>query len=157
MSSGDKFNVSARELKDHVSVLSLDTPDLAGLFNIHTLQITGDYQSSSGGRDIDLLGLDIEVLSDSRLRFWLVNARPPVDRAGNSVDATVFGANSTIEVFELTRGELELEFVKTIVSDAIVTPNNLVATSNGGVMFTNDHSAKVGMVIYVPVLRLLTK
>jgi hypothetical protein len=53
-----------------------------------------------GGKDIDLSGFDIEVISNSRLRFWMVNNRPTVNKVGNFLEATKFGANCTIEVFE---------------------------------------------------------
>jgi hypothetical protein len=62
------------------------------------------------------------------------------------LDATVVGANATIEIFELNRGELELVHVKTIASDAVLTPNGVAATGNGGVVVTNDHNAKIGLV-----------
>ncbi|TVY71315.1 hypothetical protein LSUE1_G007358 [Lachnellula suecica] len=128
--NGNNFNISAREGKDHISVLSIDSA--SALYDVQPLEITGTYTSSSGGNDIDLLGLDLEVLSDSQLRFWIVNTRPPTDEAGNALDPAVVGANSTIEVFHLTRGSSKLEHAKTILSDAVLTPNNVAATSNGG-------------------------
>jgi len=88
----------------------------------------------------------------------VINACPPVDEDGNALDATIVGANATIEVFELTRGSLELEYVKTIVSDAVLTPNNVAATWNGGVVVTNDHNAKIGIVCsFSQSIKLLLK
>lgn len=83
------------------------------------MAITGDYQSATGGKDFDVLGIDIEVLPNDRLRFWMVNDRPPVDESGNLMDATKVGANSTIESFELSRGSSNLEYVKTVLSDSV--------------------------------------
>jgi len=120
------------------------------MYGPHTLEITGDYKSSSGGKEIDLFGFEIEHLSPTRLRFWLINNRPPIDSDGNPLDATKVGANSTIEVFEHTIGSKTLEFVKTIFSDRIITPNGLAADGQGGVFVTNDHDYKVGFVSTPP-------
>jgi hypothetical protein len=118
------------------------------MYGLHTLEITGDYKSSSGGKEIDLFGFEIEHLSPTRLRFWLINHRPPVDSDGKLLDASKVGANSTIEVFEHTIGSKTLEFVKTIFSDRIITPNGLAADGQGGIFVTNDHDYKVGFVSY---------
>jgi hypothetical protein len=142
LSRGDKFNASGRGLTDHVSVLNLDDPNQDGFYGLRTLDITGGYRSSAGNKVIDVHGFDIEVLSATRLRFWMINHRPPVDNAGNLLDTKIYGANSTIEVFEHTRGSTTLEYIKTIISDAVFTPNNLVATGDGGVLITNDHNSK---------------
>jgi hypothetical protein len=99
LSRGDKFNASGRGLTDHVSVLNLDDPNQDGFYGLRTLDITGGYRSSAGDKVIDVHGFDIEVLSATRLRFW-------------------------------------------IISDAVFTPNNLVATGDGGVLITNDHNSK---------------
>jgi hypothetical protein len=86
----------------------------------------------------------------TRLRFWLINNRPPIDSDGSPLDATKVGANPTIEVFEHTIGSKTLEFVKTIFSDRIITPNGLAADGQGGVFVTNDHDYKVGFVSAPP-------
>jgi hypothetical protein len=122
--------------------MSLDDPGKDGLYGLHSLTIPATYHGATGGQDIDLHGIDVEVLPDNRLRFWLINHRPPVDSTGRTVDATNIGANSTVEVFEMNRGQRELEFVKTVASDAIVTPNGIAATGDGGFVSTNDHSLK---------------
>lgn len=72
--SGDKYNASGRDLKDHISVLNIDTPGTDGLYGLRTLQITGTYQSSIGGKEIDVHGIDFEVLSPTRLHFWMVES-----------------------------------------------------------------------------------
>ena len=132
-----------------MSVLNIDEPGPDGFYGLHTLDITGDYESSIGGKDIDLHGFDIEFLPDSRLRFWMINHRPAIDESGNFLDATKSGANSTIEVFEHTPGSYDLEFVKTLVGNAIFTPNSVAITGNGSIFFTNDHNTKTGRVSYL--------
>jgi hypothetical protein len=54
----------------------------------------------------------------------MINHRPPVNEAGNFLDASKVGANSTIEVFEHVTGSKELDYVKTIWSESVYTPNN---------------------------------
>jgi hypothetical protein len=129
-----------------VSVLNIDRLDSDGLYGLHELQITGNYRSPTGGKDIDLNGFDVEVLSSSRLRFWMVNNRPAVDQEGNFLDAAKVGANCTIEVFEHIRGSKNLEFIKTIHNDAIPSPNNVATTGRDSIFITNDHTNRVGTV-----------
>ena len=130
-----------------MSVLNIDSPGPDGFYGLHQLSISGNYIASSGGREIDILGINIEPLPNNRLRFWIVNNGISVDLAGVPRDATKVGANSTIEEFHLTRGDSELEFVKTVWSDAIQTPNSVLGVGDGGFLFTNDHgSYKIGAV-----------
>jgi len=150
LNRGDKYNVSARDFKDHVSVLIIDEPGSDGLYGLHTLEITGNYVSATGGKEIDVHGIEIEVLSPTRLRFWMNNHRPPVDANGNLLDGKKVGANSTIEVFEHTRGSKTLEHVKTIFHEAVSTPNGLLVDGTGGVYITNDHDSKTGKVFNFP-------
>jgi hypothetical protein len=128
-------------MEDHVSVLNIDEPGEDGLYGLHKLSIGANYQSSTGGKDMDVHGIDIEVLEDGYLQFQMINHRPFVDEFGNYLDATLLGANSTVEVFRLGKGASELEYVKTVHNRAIMTPNNLAASGNGGFVFTNDHDA----------------
>lgn len=136
---GNKYNVSARSRTDHISVLDIDQPGSDGLYGLRQLRI-GGYQD-----DLDLHGFDVRKI-DNRLRFWLINHRPPVDHiTGEFLDANALGANSTVEIFDLNDETETLEHVKTIASDAIVSPNN-VAVEDDGLAFvvTNDHNGKVG-------------
>ncbi|APA08888.1 hypothetical protein SS1G_02703 [Sclerotinia sclerotiorum 1980 UF-70] len=143
---GNHFNVSQRTLEDHVSVLKIDEPGADGLYGLHQLEITGGYKGVDNHNSIDVHGFDVEILPDSRRRFWMINHRPPVDESGNFLDATKLGANSTVEVFDLVPGSKNLEFVKTFANPIINTPNNIAATRDGGFVFTNDHSAKTGLI-----------
>jgi hypothetical protein len=128
-----------------LSVLNIDYPGSDGMYGLHKLDITGNYKSAVGAKDIDLNGFDVEVLPSGRLRFWMVNNRPAVDESGNFLDAPKVGANATIEVFEHKRGSKKLEFIKTIWSEAVPAPNNVAASGNGSVFVTNDHENRAGM------------
>jgi len=107
--------------------------------------VSGAYQSAIEGNDLSVHGIDVEVISKDRLRFFMINHQPFVDSEGKLLDATKLGANSTVEVFEHTRGSQNLEHIKTIFSDAVFTPNNIAATGDGGFVVTNDHDSKVSM------------
>lgn len=136
---GSLYNVSARSHSDHISVLNIDEPDPDGLYGLHQLKV--DYPG-----DLDLHGFDVKLVGD-RQRFWLINHRPPVDPAtGEPLDARKVGANSTIEIFDLDAPSNTLVHVKTIASDAIISPNNLAIDKDGvGFLVTNDHKTKTGM------------
>lgn len=135
---GSKYNISARSRTDHIAVLNIDQPGPDGLYGLQKLKVGGYFG------DLDLHGFDVRSI-DGRLRFWLINHRPPVDpTTGEFLDAWTVGANSTIEIFDLDEASETIEYVKTIASDAIVTPNNLAVDKNGlGIVITNDHNAKV--------------
>lgn len=129
---------------DHVSVLSIDLPGADGLFGLRQLRPI-DYVGSTGTGELSLHGFDVEVVNDGKLRFWMINHQPPVDKENGNrtfLNAYGHGANSTVELFDVIRGEEEMQHVKTIANEAIDTPNNLAATGDGGFLVTNDHSAK---------------
>jgi hypothetical protein len=137
--SGSLFNVSARSRTDHISVLNIDEPGADGLYGLHQLKF--DYAG-----DLDLQGFDVKRVGD-RQRFWLINHRPPVDPAtGGPLDPRKVGANSTIEIFDLDAPSNTLTHVRTVASEAIISPNNLAVADDGvGFLVTNDHDAKAGM------------
>lgn len=132
---------SSRPGGDHVSVLKIDEPGEDGLFGLHILKTVG-YKGVTSAGSLDLHGFDVEVLDDSRLRFWMINHRPPVDEKNIVLDANKLGANSTIEVFEVTRGSSEMLHVRTISNEVIATPNKVAAVGDGGVLMSNDHNTK---------------
>jgi SMP-30/Gluconolactonase/LRE-like region len=136
---GNKYNVSARSRTDHVSVLDIDQPGPDGLYGLRQLKVSG-YEG-----DLDLHGFDVRRVSDT-LRFWMINHKPQIDLStGDFLDATVFGANSTVEIFDLDDRSEALKHVKTVFSDAIIAPNGLAVDADGvGFVITNDHDAKVG-------------
>lgn len=135
---------SSRPGGDHISVLRIDEPGEDGLFGLHILKPVG-YKGLTSSETLDLHGFDVEALDDSRLRFWIVNHRPPVDEKNKVLDAHKLGANSTIEVFEITRGSSEMIHVSTISNEVIATPNKVAAVGDGGVLMTNDHNIKSEM------------
>ena len=141
----DRFNSSGRKLGgDHVSVLSIDSPGGNGLFSLRQLTPV-NYVGGTATEGLSLHGFDVEVIDDRKLRFWMINHRPPTyrDNGGRTtLNAYQHGANSTVELFDVIRGGDEMQHVRTIADGAIDTPNNLAATGNGGILITNDHSAK---------------
>lgn len=139
--AGNSFNLSARSRTDHIAVLDIDNPGSDGLYGLRELEIRGDYPG-----DLDVHGFDARRVGNS-LRFWLINHRPPIDHiTGESLDAYKLGSNDTIEIFDFHPASDKLEYVKTIVSDAIITANGLAVDADGlGFAVTNDHHAKVGV------------
>ncbi|KOS46032.1 hypothetical protein ACN38_g3027 [Penicillium nordicum] len=134
---------------DHITVLDVDEPGADGLHGVRALK----FRDSEGNiQELDMHGFDARVIDKGRrLRFWLINHRPPLNVSTGELllDATKVGANSTVDVYdlELPHGA-QLTHVKTIVSPAIISPNNLVVIDDGedrgDFLFTNDHSTKVG-------------
>lgn len=78
------------------------------------IETCGCKGHTSSAEFLDLHGFDVKALDDSRLRFWMINHRPPVDEKNIVLDANKLGANSTIEVFEVTRGSREMIHISTI-------------------------------------------
>lgn len=104
----------------------------------------------SNDTTLDFLGFDVEELPDEILRFWMVNHRPPVDENGAFLDAVKLGANSTIEVFDLKRGEKSMKHVKTVWDKEVWAPNTVAALGGGAFVASNDHSAK-GLLFLSPL------
>lgn len=140
---GGKLNATGRVGTNWVSVLDVDQPGEDGLFGVRRVEVGGGFDGA-----LDLHGFDVKEVEDGVLRFWLINHRPPMNwSTGEMLDASAEGANSTIEVFDLDkkRETPVLEHVKTIVSDAVLTPNNLAVEDDGiGFLITNDHTRKSG-------------
>ncbi|KAJ5976491.1 calcium-dependent phosphotriesterase [Penicillium waksmanii] len=136
---GNLYNISARSRTDHIAVIDVDQPGSDGLYGLRQLKI-GGYQD-----DLDLHGFDVRKI-EGRLRFWLINHRPPVDHVtGEFLDALVVGANSTVKMFDLDETSGTLEHVKTVASEAIFTPNGVAVEEDGlGFVITNDHNTKTG-------------
>ena len=128
--------------------LDIDNPGEDGLFNFRGIKPVGHYIGATGNRDLDLLGFDAEILDDGTTRFYFVNQRPPVGAFNKIIDASEIGANSTIEIFEMKKGQDEMQHIRTIFSSEIWTPNRVAAVGDesGAFLVTNDHSVKVGWV-----------
>ena len=103
------------------------------------------YVGCGGNRELYLHGFDVEIVNDTQLRFRMINHQPPVEEKCDSktlANAYRRGANSTIEIFDLVRGGIEMQHVKSIANEAVDTPNNLAVTGHDGFLVTNDHSGK---------------
>jgi hypothetical protein len=84
-----------------------------------------------------------------RLRFWLIDHRPPLDASTGKplLDTTKVGDNSTLDVYDLDLHHgTQLAHVRMIVSETIISSNNLVIIQDngdkGGFLFSNVHSIK---------------
>ena len=143
--SVDRLNAAGRGPTNYISVLNVDEPGTDGLFGLRQLKPTGfESASATGDGSMELHGFDAEVINDSTLRFWLINHRPPVSEVGMLLDAKKLGANSTVEIFDVSRGRSgdKMAFVKTVAGAEIYTPNKPASTGDGGFLITNDKSAK---------------
>lgn len=142
------LNVSGRRPGgSELIALDMDDPGVDGLFNLRSIKPLGYTGAKGEGDDeLDLLGFDAEILDGDTIEFTLINERPPVGAFNNYLDATVLGANSTIDVFELKRGADTMRHVRTVWSSAVQTPHRVAALGNGEFVVTNDHSAKTGWV-----------
>jgi hypothetical protein len=157
----NNFNISGRRPGgSELIALDIDEPGVDGLFNIRAIKPIG-YTGAKGERDneLDLLGFDAEILDGDTINFYFVNERPPVGPFNNYVDASVVGVNSTIDVFEMRRGEEVMRHLRTIWSREVPTPNRVAILGQGNFLVTNDHSTKTGWVrftIHRTVLRSIT-
>tara|TARA_R110002003_G_scaffold296_2_gene18592 strand:+ start:1147 stop:2304 length:1158 start_codon:yes stop_codon:yes gene_type:complete len=141
----NKFNATGRRPGgSELIALSIDEPGADGLFNLRSIKPLG-YTGATGDSNIDILGFDAEILDGDTINFYFVNQRPPIGPFNNIVDASVLGANSTIDVFEMRRGEEAMRHVRTIYSPAVYTPNRVAILGGGEFLVTNDHSTKTGL------------
>ena len=124
-----------------MSVLNIDEPGSNGLYGLHQMDVVG-YSGPTPADGLELHGFDVEVASESKLNFWMINHRAPVDENGQYLDPTQVGTNSTVELFTVRRGSNQLQYESTVASDAIYTPNSLVVSGDGGFVVTNDKSQK---------------
>lgn len=140
-----KFNASGRRAGgSQLIALDIDSPGADGLFNMRAIKLTG-YEGAWGDDTFDSVGFDAEIVNAETLRFFLVNHRPPVDD-NNVIEAEHLGMNSTVEVFEMTRGQNEMRHVRTVSSPAVFAANHPAALGGGAFVVSNDHGVKVGWV-----------
>jgi hypothetical protein len=79
----------------------------------------------------------------TQLYVYLVNHRKPLGRQ----DAREVGADSSIEIFKTTIGGDTLTHLKTVEDPIVLTPNDVVGSSDGrSFYFTNDHGSKTSYV-----------
>ena len=135
-------------------MLDIDQPGDDGLFGLRYLKTAG-YEGASGDASLDLLGFDVEVVSKTRLKFWMVNNRSAVDKDRRFLDSKKVGGNATIDVFEVTRGSDEMTFINSFTNEAIVSLNKVAATGDGNLVFTNDRTSKHKSLIDIYYMRNL--
>ncbi|KAJ7680215.1 hypothetical protein DFH06DRAFT_1403430 [Mycena polygramma] len=90
-------------------------------------------------------GMDVvpSVSNPSELFIYVVNHRKPAEPQS----APLNGADSTIEIFKTTVGSTTLTHLHTVRNPVIITPNDIVGSSDGqSFFFTNDHSVKTGFI-----------
>jgi len=140
------LNATGRGLTDRIAVL--DTRGQGRLASRIKWLTVENFSGINGDKTMNLHGFDIraDVHSDT-LHILLVNHRPPQDpETGEPLDATIVGANSTIEHFQTEVGSDAMRHVKTYADPLIQTPNRAAWMNNHSFVFTNDHSGKVGLV-----------
>lgn len=133
-------------MKDRIAVLDTRGPGrLASRIQWLSLE---NFSGNNGDGTLNLHGIDIrEDKHTDILRILLVNHRPPIDpNTGEALDATLLGANSTIEQFQTKVGSSSMRHVRTYFDEAIQTPNRAVWVNDHSFVFTNDNPAKVGPV-----------
>jgi hypothetical protein len=153
----DKLNSSGRRPGgSELIALDIDEPGVDGLYNLRAVKPIG-YTGAKGEGDseLDFLGFDAEILDGDTINFYIVNERPPIGPFNNIIDATVLGANSTIDVFEMKRGADVMRHLRTIWSPDVPTPNRVAILGQGDFVVTNDHSTKTGWVRLLPTLSLI--
>lgn len=102
------------------------------------------FENFSGSKGFSAHGMDVVPSAEdsTTLYVYLVNHRPSL-----SVNPQAVGLDSVIEVFKTKVGSTSLQHIKTVEDKVIDTPNDVVGAPDGkSFFFTNDHSAKVGLV-----------
>jgi arylesterase / paraoxonase len=142
----DHLNASARGLTDRIAVLDTRGPGRLAS-RIKWLSVE-NFSGVNGDGTLNLHGFDIRGDRNTDvLRIILINHRPPIDPVtGEALDATIVGANSTIEQFQTTVGGDTMRHLRTYIDPLIQTPNRVAWVTEHSFVFTNDHSNKVGFV-----------
>lgn len=137
-----KLNISGRRPEgSELMALYIDEPQTDKIFKMHKIT-PRRYEGATGDGTLDLIGFDVDASDTSKLKFWLINQRPPVGVDGKYLDAAKVGDNVTVEVFEYAKGQRTMSHVKTISDSNIYSGNGLALLGDGSFMLTNDHSAK---------------
>jgi arylesterase/paraoxonase len=143
------LNASARGLTDRIAFLDTRGPGRLAS-RVKWLSVE-NFSGINGDGTLNLHGFDVRGdRNTDTLRIILINHRPPVDPVtGEALDATMLGANSTIEQFQTKVGSETMRHVRTYVNPLIQTPNRVAWVSDHSFLFTNDHSNKVGFVSFL--------
>ncbi|KAF2105625.1 hypothetical protein BDV96DRAFT_359311 [Lophiotrema nucula] len=140
-----RLNVSGRRAGGSTFMaMYIDQPKKDGLFKMHKIQ-PGGYGMGPGDGHLDLSGFDAQEIDDSIVRFWFLNQRPPYDTKGKLLSAVRHGANTTIDVYELKRGERKMSHIVTGHSPTFVSPNKIAIMGFNNFAIGNDRSAKTGL------------
>lgn len=103
-----------------------------------------NFSGINGDGTINLHGFDVRIDKDSdELRMLIINHRPPFDTTGKPLDASIVGANSTIEHFVTKVGSPTMRHVGTTSDPLIHTPNRVAWVSADSWLTTNDHDTHV--------------
>lgn len=142
----DRLNASGRGLTDRLAIL--DTRGAGRLASRIKWITPENFSGINGDSTLNLHGLDIRAEKDTdMLRILLVNHRPPVDPiTGEYLDASLIGANSTIEQFLTKAGTTTMRHIKSHSHPLIQTPNRVAWVTDSSFVISNDHSAKIGLV-----------
>lgn len=141
-----RLDASKRSLKDKIIALDLDEP--AGDSFSHRVVKPRGYGGINGDGRLSVVAIT-GVDHPDHIDLYLNNNRPSIDVAsGELLDNEKVGANSTIELFRVSKSSpaLNAEHVKTFIDPQIATPNRVAPTGSGPFYFTNDHGTnKVGL------------
>ena len=152
----DRLNASGRSQTDRVAVL--DTRGSGSLASrLKWLTVEG-FSGIKGDGTLNVHGFDIKADKNTdTLRILFINHRPPIDPiTGELLDASIVGANSTIEQFQTVAGSESMRHVRTFSNKIIETPNSVHWVNDHSFIFTNDHSGKVGWVSFYTIFRIFT-
>jgi len=133
-----KLNASGRSLEDYIAT-----------YDPRTSRVTR-LKLSGLPKGISVHGMDVVPSSSNsnELFVYLVNHQPFEDQ-----DPAKVGANSTIEILKTEVGGSTLTHMHTIHHPVIISPNDLVGSSDGkSFHFTNDAGAKVGIMKHINIL-----
>lgn len=120
--------------------IDIDSFGTNNFFSYRTIMPKGTY-GAKGDAILDTVGFTGEHIDDATIHFYFPNVAP---YHGSFFDAKEIGANATVEVFELKRGNDEMKHLRTVHSPAVWSPNRPAALGNGDFLVTNDHGVKVG-------------
>jgi len=140
----DLLNTSRRALTDRMAVL--DTRSSGPIASRLKWLSLENFSGNNGDGTLNLHGLDIvDDAHTNTLQILLVNHRPPIDPVTEELlDATIVGANSTVEHFNTKAGSDTMSHVRTYADELIQTPNKVAWVNDDSFVYTNDHSVKIG-------------
>ncbi|KAF8893824.1 serum paraoxonase/arylesterase [Infundibulicybe gibba] len=125
----------------HLNTTGKSDTDYVATYDPQTGMITRLIVANYNDRGLSLHGMDVVASTNDpdQVFIYLVNHRTPLHG-----DPQVIGADSSIEIFKAFVGGHEMVHVQTVDSPNIITPNDVVGSSDGkSFYFTNDHGSKM--------------